>query len=289
MGVDRIVLGLVPTDRLRARDARTRLFVHAMQDRLGVHVVERNVDTYDELEQAMTAGRIDLAWLPPLVFARLDQRSVATAVATVVRPGDAFWSVLVTSPASGITRLVPEQLVGRRIAWVDPLSASGHIVARLGLAALGIDPRATFSSESFAGSHVEALQAALEGRADVAATFARCAAQGGIVHGPWVEAGIAPQDVVVLGLLGEVPPDLIAASNRMPPETRSAVETAMMDVARDASLAPALQAIFGGTKFLPGTPTSYTALCHLLDRSSGALEQFASTSPPSTAPPPASR
>jgi phosphate/phosphite/phosphonate ABC transporter binding protein len=280
--VDRIVLGLVPTDRLRARDARTRLFVHALQDRLGVHVVERNVDNYEELEQAMTTGRIDLAWLPPLVFARLDQRAVATAVATVVRPGDAFWSVIVTSPASGITRLVPEQLRGRRIAWVDRLSASGHIVARLGLVALGIDPRTTFASESFAGSHVEALHAALEGRADVAATFARCAAKGGIVHGPWAEAGIPAKDVVVLGLLGEVPPDLIAASSRMPQEMRGAVEAAMMDVARDESLAPALQAIFGGTKFLPGTPASYAALCQLLDRSSSTLDALASTNPPST-------
>jgi phosphate/phosphite/phosphonate ABC transporter binding protein len=278
---DRIVLGLVPTDRLRARDARTRLFVHALQDRLGVLVVERNVDTYEELELAMTAGRIDLAWLPPLVFARLDQRAVATAVATVVRPGDAFWSVLVTSPTSGITRLVPEQLRGRRIAWVDRLSASGHIVARLGLAALGIDPR-TFASEAFAGSHIEALHAALEGRVDVAATFARCASNGGIVHGPWTEAGIAAKDVVVLGLLGEVPPDLIAASRRMSPEMRSAVEAAMMDVARDEALAPALQAIFGATKFLPGTPASYASLCQLLDRSSSTLDALASTNPPST-------
>ncbi|HEX8792240.1 MAG TPA: PhnD/SsuA/transferrin family substrate-binding protein [Polyangiaceae bacterium] len=286
MTVDRIVLGLVPTDRLRARDARTRKFVHALQDRLGVHVVERNVDTYDELEQAMTAGRIDLAWLPPLVFARLDQRSVARAVATVVRPGDAFWSVLVTSPASGITRLVPDQLRGRRIAWVDRLSASGHIVARLGLSALGLDPRATFASESFAGSHIEALHAVLEGRADVAATFARCASQGGIVHGPWTEAGIPASDVVVLGLLGEVPPDLIAASSRLPPEMRTAIEGAMMDVARDDALAPSLQAIFGGTKFAPGAPASYAALCQLLDRSSSTLEALASTNPPSTGLPP---
>jgi ABC-type phosphate/phosphonate transport system substrate-binding protein len=157
-------------------------------------------------------------------------------------------------------------------------------VARLGLAALGIDPRA-FSSEIFAGSHAEALHAALEGRVDVAATFARCAAKGGIVHGPWIEAGVPAEEVVVLGLLGEVPPDLIAASSRMPQEMRVAIEAAMMDVARDESLGPALQAIFGGTKFLPGTPTSYTALCQLLDRSSSTLDALASTSPPSTCRP----
>lgn len=282
MGVDRIVLGFVPTDRLRARDARTRLFARALEERLGVYVVERNVATYDELEQAMTGGRIDLAWLPPLVFARLDRRGVATAVATVVRRGDAFWSVLVTSRASGIDRIDAELLRGRRIAWVDPLSASGHVVARLGLVARGIDPRATFSSESFAGSHAEALHATLEGRADVAATFARCDAEGRVVHGPWDEAGIRPEEVVVLGRLGEVPPDLVAASRRLTQQLLDAVGAAMVDVSKDPALEPVLQAIFGGTRFLAGTPASYSALCDLLDRSSDAVEAFASTSPPDT-------
>jgi phosphate/phosphite/phosphonate ABC transporter binding protein len=275
--LDRIVLGLVPTDRLRARDARTRLFTRALEERLGFYVVERNVDTYDDLEQAMIGGKIDLAWLPPLVFARLDQRAVATAVATVVRPGEAFWSVLVTSRASGVLRLDAEQLRGRRVAWVDPLSASGHIVARLGLAARGIDPRRTFSAESFAGSHAEALLAALEGRVDVAATFARCDAEGRVVHGPWVEAGLDAEDVVVLGLLGEVPPDLIAASRRLPADVIEAIRAAMLDISQNESLGPALQAIFGGTKFVPGAPASYAALCELL---SPTLDAFASTTPP---------
>jgi phosphonate transport system substrate-binding protein len=256
--------------------------MRALEERLGLYVVERNVATYDELEQAMTAGSIGLAWLPPLVFARLDERAVASAVATVVRPGEAFWSVLLTSAGSGIGALEVEQLRGRRIAWVDPLSASGHVVARLGLVARGIDPRATFCSESFAGSHAEALRAALDGRADVAATFARCDGDGRVVHGPWVEAGVDAADVRVLGLLGEVPPDLIAASRQLPEETQDAIRAAMIDISGDASLGPALQAIFGGTSFLPGTLSSYSALRDLLDRTSGSLQAFVSTTPPDT-------
>jgi phosphate/phosphite/phosphonate ABC transporter binding protein len=280
--VDRLVLGLVPTDRLRARDARTLLFTRALEDRLQVRVLERNVGTYDELEQAMTGGQIDLAWLPPLLFARLDRRAVATAVATVARAGEAYWSVLVTSPLSGITALDVDQLRGRRIAWVDPLSASGHVVARLGLAARGIDPRLTFASEVFAGSHQEALLAALEGRVDVAATFARCDEQGRVVHGPWAEAGVPAEDVVLLALLGEVPPDLIAARSHLPREVRDALLVAMVDISRDASMAPSLQAIFAGNRFVAGAPASYSTLCSLLDQSSGTLEAFASTNPPDT-------
>jgi phosphonate transport system substrate-binding protein len=217
------------------------------------------------------------------VFARLDERAVATAVATVDRPGEAFWSVLVTSRHSRIVEVDAEQLRGRRIAWVDPLSASGHVVARLALLARGIDPRVIFSTESFAGSHQEALRAALDDRADVAATFARCDAQGRVVHGPWVEAGVEPGEVRVLGMLGEVPPDLIAASRQLPTELHDAIRSAMLDISRDAGLAPALQAIFGGTRFIPGLPASYASLRDLLDRTSGSLEAFDSTMPPGRA------
>jgi phosphate/phosphite/phosphonate ABC transporter binding protein len=280
VALDRIVLGFVPSDRLRARDPRTRLFTRALEERLGLYVVERNVATYDELEQAMVGGRIDLAWLPPLVYARLDERAIARAVATVDRPGAAFWSVLITSRDSIVLHLDVEQLRGRRIAWVDPLSASGHLVARLGLSARGIDPRTTFSAESFAGSHAEALRAVLDGRVDVAATFARCDADGRIVHGPWAEAGVESERVRVLGLLGEVPPDVIAACHQLPDEVHAAIGAAMVDLSRDASLGPALQAIFGGTKFVPGTPASYSALCDLLDRTSGTMDMYASTTPP---------
>jgi ABC-type phosphate/phosphonate transport system substrate-binding protein len=238
------------------------------------------VATYDELEQAMIGGRIDLAWLPPLVFARLDERAVAKAVATVDRPGESFWSVLITSRDSIVLGLEPDQLRGRRVVWVDPLSASGHLVARLALLARGIDPRTTFSAESFAGSHAEVLRAVLEGRADVGATFARCDSTGQVVHGPWAEAGMTLECIRLLGLLGEVPPDVIAASRQVPEALHDAIGAAMIDLSRDASLGPALQAIFGGTKFIPGTPASYSSLCQLLDRTSGTMDAYASTTPP---------
>jgi phosphate/phosphite/phosphonate ABC transporter binding protein len=275
-----MVLGFVPSDRMGARDARTRTFTRAIEDRLGLYVIQRNVANYDELERAMTSGHIDLAWLPPLVFARLDRHSVALAVATIVRGEKRFWSILSTSSTSSVTSLDAEQLRGRRVAWVDPLSASGHIVARLGLAARGIDVRTTFAAESFAGSHVEALRATLDGRADVAATFAHCDAQGHVVHGPWVEADVPVEHVRVLGLLGEVPPDLVAARVGLPEELRDRIRTVLLDVAADASLAPALEAIFGGSTFAPGAPASYSALCDLLDRASSTTDAYASTTPP---------
>ena len=57
-----------------------------------------------------------------------------------------------------------------------------------------------------------------------------------------------------------------------------AIRAAMLEISKDDAIAPALQAIFGGTKFVPGAPASYSALCELLAPTSA--DAFASTSPP---------
>jgi ABC-type phosphate/phosphonate transport system substrate-binding protein len=86
--------------------------------------------------------------------------------------------------------------------------------------------------------------------------------------------------VHVLGLLGEVPPDLVAACRRLPAELHDAIRAAILDISQNESLGPTLKAIFGGTSFVAGAPASYSALCELLDRSSGTMDAFASTAPP---------
>jgi phosphate/phosphite/phosphonate ABC transporter binding protein len=281
---ERLVLGLVPSARLRERDPRTRAFVHALGERAALYVVERTVSTYGELEREMTLGHIDIAWLPPLLFARLERDAVAVALATRVEERDTYASVLVATPESRISTL--EHLVGRGIAWVDPLSASGYVVPRLGLLARGLDPSATFRHEFFAGSHTEALRAVLEERADVAATFAHLDAQERPVRGPWSEIGLSAEAVRVVAVLGTIPLDLVAVSASLPEEVRDVLGRALVELAAHSELGATVEAVFGSRRFARGTSTSYEALRDLLTRASDPKLGWASESFDSTEPPP---
>jgi phosphate/phosphite/phosphonate ABC transporter binding protein len=280
---ERLVLGLVPSARLRERDPRTLAFVHALAERTGLNVVERSVSTYEELEREITLGHIDIAWLPPLLFARLERDAVAVAVATRVEERDTYASVLVTRSGSSVATL--ENLPDRRIAWVDPLSASGYVVPRLGLIARGIDPQATFRHEFFAGSHGEALRAVLEKRADIAATFAHLDAEGRPIRGPWSEMGLSAEVVRVVAVLGEIPLDLIAVRATISGEIRDALGKALVEMSTDSGLGAIVEAVFGCRRLTRGTSTSYDALRDLLARASDpklgwASEAFVSTKPP---------
>jgi phosphonate transport system substrate-binding protein len=286
---ERFVLGLVPSARLRERDPRVRAFVRALGERTGLYVVERSVSTYDELEREMTLAHIHIAWLPPLLFARLERDAVAVALATRVEDRDTYASVLVVRAESPIASL--DQLARSRIAWVDPLSAAGYVVPRLGLLARGIDLRTTFAHEFFAGSHAEALRALLEDRADVIATFAHFdgTGQGDAnarpVHGPWSELGVSPDALRILAVLGEIPLDLVAARASVPEDVRQTLARALVEMSTDPELGPTVEAVFGCRRLAQGASTSYEALRELLARASdpklGWLsESFASTAPP---------
>ncbi|MEO6418300.1 MAG: phosphate/phosphite/phosphonate ABC transporter substrate-binding protein [Polyangiaceae bacterium] len=279
---DRIVLGLVPSDRLSARDPQSRTFTRALGDHAGTYVVERNVSSYEELEREMVLGRIDLAWLPPMVFAHLQRDGVAVALATRLRRPREYWSVLVTARSSGLETL--QDLKNKRIAWVDRLSASGYAVPRIGLIGRGYDPRTTFSKEFFAGSHNEAVRAVFERRADVAATFAFADADGAL-RGPWSEIGVAEDDVRIVATLGEVPPDLIAARTSVSPEMREALTTSLLKIAADPALAVAVESVFGGRDFERSTTATYATLADLIDRAAkagleGLGDAYLSTLPP---------
>ncbi len=281
--MDRLVLGLVPSDRLRARDPRTRAFTRALGDRAGVLIVERNVSTYDELEHEMTLGRIDVAWLPPIVFARLERAAVAVALVTPARLSQTYWSALVAARGSRVVGLA--DLDHRRVAWVDPLSASGYVVARLGLGAAGVDLRMAFAHEIFAGSHAEAVRAVLEERADVAATFAHLDGAGKLVRGAWSELGASNDDVQIVALLGEIPPDLVATHMALPAPLSDALARALFAMADDPVEGPMLDGIFGSMRFERGASASYYALRDLIERASnaglgGASDAYLSTAPP---------
>ncbi len=286
---ERFVLGLVPSARLRERDPRIRAFVRGLGERTGLYVVERSVSTYDELEREMTLAHIHIAWLPPLLFARLERDAVAVALATRVEERDTYASVLVVKADSPIASLA--QLAGSRIAWVDPLSAAGYVVPGLGLLARGLDLRTTFAHEFFAGSHAEALRALLEDRADVTATFAHFDGSGAPdastrpARGPWTELGVSPAALRILAVLGEIPLDLVAARASVPEEVRQTLALALVEMSVDAELVPTVDAVFGCQMLAQGASASYEALRDLLARASDPKlgwrsESFASTAPP---------
>ncbi len=148
---------------------------HSLDDDVDV-VVTRD---YDALRQALLSGAVDCAHAPPFVCAQVEPQGVpiiARAVrrgrstyasAFVVRkpPASASASASSSSPAHSVPKLAPRTL---RAAWVDPQSVAGHLLPKAWLRGKRHVVEHFFVEETFFGSYGAALQAVVDGRADVA-------------------------------------------------------------------------------------------------------------------------
>ncbi len=173
---------------------------------------------YEELSDALASGTVDLAWITPLAFVRASQKNAyVQALSKAMRSGDGgltYRSVFAVKADSPLKTLA--DLKGKRVVWVNKLSASGYLFPRELLRKENYDPDKFFVSESFAGDHPGACKAVREGKADVAATFAAGGSEGAAAKADGCADAPPITDFRVVGSTGNLPNEVIAASSDFP-------------------------------------------------------------------------
>jgi phosphonate transport system substrate-binding protein len=264
----RLVFGLAVPESAVAFDTGVGTLIRWIGARAGLDLVRFQVPSYESLAQQMIDGALQIAWLPPIVFVQLERDGVVAPLVTSQRTAGAeYQSVLVVRRSSPITTL--DGLRGASAAWVDPLSASGYVLPRLQLAAVGIDPRTVFGAERFFGSHGAAVRAVIDGKADVAATF------GGIDAGPvsrrgWSDppppnTGLDGDGLRVLVAFGAIPVDVIAVRHDVPLRQRAPLANALVEACDDPLMSPIARRIFGVEAFTTDGFATYDGLRRTLD------------------------
>jgi phosphate/phosphite/phosphonate ABC transporter binding protein len=227
--------------------------------RAGVGLTARVATSYEELARLIREEAVDVAWLPPIVFVYLEREGVAVPLVSNWRAGLAsYHAALVVRTNARIHTL--QSLRGARAAWVDPHSASGYVLPRIQLIALGVDPRQVLAEESFVGSHEAVIRALMEDRADVGATYANVNEAGVAVRGGWTDVPGGAEAVRVLTTFGTIPGDLVAARASLAPDIADAISSALIAAGGDVTLAPLVQEVLGVEEFRLGAGDSYGVL-----------------------------
>src|SRR5262249_23569918 len=151
-------------------------------------------------------------------------------------------------------------LRGTRVAWVDPYSASGYVMPRIQLAALGVDPRTAFVEQRFLGSHDAVIGAIVDHEADVAGTFARVDGAGLVTSGGWSQLPRARSYTRVLAAFGRIPADVIGIRTETAPELRERLTEAFVASSYDAQGSLLVRRLFGVEEFRRGDMLSYASL-----------------------------
>jgi phosphonate transport system substrate-binding protein len=268
-----VVFGYVAHDAIKEQQAAAAEFAAALSRLAKLEVAVCRTHTYAEVTKLMLRKDVDFAWLPPVPYIALSRRDAAEPLVSLVRDGHSeFYAVLIVHKGSKINN--PRDLVGKRAAWVDPHSASGYVLPRIGLAAVGVDPKTAFRTERFFGSHDAVVRAVIERRADFGATHGGLDASGVLVRGAW-SASEAEGDIVVLATFGSIPPDVIAARADLPSFVCESLTHALTRAAQDEEMKGILVRLFGeNAELRRGTPEGYLQFCRATMRASeeGLLE-----------------
>ena len=270
---DVLVFGYAAQGASTAMRESVASFSRALGVVADVELAVYEATSYEDLAHAMVRGEVDFAWLPPLAFVALERRSRVVALASARRGGDtAFHSAIIVAQSSRFQK--PEDLVGARAAWVDRYSASGYVVPRVGLSAMGIDPRTAFTEQRFCHSHEAVVRSVAAGRADFGATYAGVGSNGEITRGAWLDVKGADSAIRVLVRYGAIPGDVVAARADLAAARRDALTSALLTLSRDAERRVLLRAAFGEGEFRSWVSAGYDALRRLAEQASkrGLLE-----------------
>ena len=165
-----IRMGFTPAENTDTVSANGKVVATLLEKQTGYKFKSWVASDYTALVEAMRSGQIDIAWLAPFAFVLAEKHAGAHVMLKSVRHGQpSQYSAIVVKESSPFKSL--EDLKGKRIAWTDPTSSSGHIAPKSVLISKGIDPQTFFKDQIFAGSHESLVMAVINGAVDAGATF----------------------------------------------------------------------------------------------------------------------
>lgn len=246
---------LVPNSLGSAKaEARAELLSETLTRELGERATAKVAASYAEIADGLASGAVTLAWAPSAVCAGLPG---ARGVFTIVRDGRASYrSAIVARREDGLSTA---KLSGKKAAWVDPLSAGGYLLAVAHLRARGIDPDATFESQTFLGSHRAAALAVVHREADVAAVSAHWLDDATMAADLRWYVGPAGDKLEAIALSERCPNDAVVIASQTPDALASRLRGCFLDKGKaERELTAALEA----SAFVEGDLTAYRTAFH---------------------------
>lgn len=252
--------GLSPSMGPGAREGAAlleRFFSRSLSKLVEVNVAQ----SYDGLGKDVLSGKLDAAWAPPFVCARLEAMG-ARVVARGVRRGSASYRAALVCRVSKPLSL--DRLEGAKAAWVDRDSVGGYLLPLALLRTRGMDPSKVFFSQEFFGSYRGAVEAVLAEKADVASVYAvpASAGQGEGTDATGMEEILPGKgaEMKVIAFTDEAPNDGVVCSMSMAPEVMRALEKVILEMHQSPEGTSLLKDVFHAEKFEPAPRLGYRSL-----------------------------
>ena len=155
-------------------------------------------------------------------------------------------------------------LEGLRAAWVDPLSVGGYLLIRDHLVSLAIDPDATFSSQTFVGSHPAVIDALVHGDADVGAVTVPRVDEASVREAIGLYAGDTTKMIEAVTISDDAPTDAVVLTHRLSRPDARALEAVLAPSGIDARPPACLLYVMEAETLVRARPGEYESVLRLI-------------------------
>lgn len=163
---DTITMVFVPSGDITQTAQAAETLADLLEAETGLTVHPYVAGCYGSAVEALATQNADVGWLSPLAYAYASDNYGIEVILTTVRSGQTYYrSQFLVRSDSGIDTL--SDLAGKNFAYVDPLSASGHLYPAMQISETqGISDEEFFSQIFYVGSHNQVVEDVYNGEHD---------------------------------------------------------------------------------------------------------------------------
>lgn len=251
-------VGFTPWENPKDLQQLVSPMVGMLSQATGMRVQPFVATDYAGVIQAMGAGKVDLAFLPP-GGSILAERTAHGKILLKSQTGgrSAYYSVIIAMKDSHLETL--KDLKGRSFAFVDPVSTSGGIFPKLMLLNSGLHPARDFKRVIYAGDHDAVVLSVLHGKVDAGATYSNDRSG---MDSAWARK-LSSADrarIRVVAVSKPIPNDTLTTRKDLDPSIVGAIRKTFLDLSATSEGKARLKALYKVDGFLPASSEDYDAV-----------------------------
>ena len=209
-----------------------------LQKETGLHFKTSVATSYAAVIEAMGAGKVDIGWLATFSYVLAKDKYDVELLLVVQRFGSPFYrGQIMVRADSGINSL--DSLQGKRFAFVDPASTSGHLYPKTLLLSKGLDPKTFFSKTIFAGSHNAVVLSIYKGEVDGGAAYDGSRAAVAKSYPDVFEK------IKVLAYTKEIPNDTVSVRKELPEGLKVKLRNGLKKISESPKGSKVLKRLYG--------------------------------------------
>ena len=264
----KLVMSFVPSGDTQQIITGGEAIERLLEEKTGYEIDTNVATSYAAVVEAMGAGNADIGWLNTFGYILAHEKYGVEVILATVRFGQPYYRGQIIARAdAGIETL--QDLKGKTMCWVDPLSTSGYVIPRVMLKAAGVDPDKDFANVVEAGSHNNVVIAVYNGDCDAGATYvdARSSVEKDF---PDVK-----EKVIVIAESPPIPNDTVSVRPGLPPEVVENVKNALLEIAKTEEGKAALEQVYEIEDLIEVDDSFYDAFRATLDAAGIDIEELA--------------